>query len=237
MKPEKLTILNNKREKLVGYFYKNKSKTIVIICHGIEPNNGYPGIENVFEWYHSMGASIFSFDFSGHGESEGKQVVSHRQRVADIKSVLDYFSLKYKDIILYGVSLAGAAVVIAATKYKTVTKLITVNGLFIFNPFLMDIKLMLMLLSYLISHPYFWAELYFVTKNLKIQKIKIPTLVVYGEKDNIVNPKQSIYVFNKLRTEKKLIAVPDGDHPLMKEEYFPVTKGVPEWIGEKVVWK
>ena len=64
MKPERVIILNDKKEKLVGYLYKNTSKTLVIICHGIDPINGYPGTTEVFEFYHQVGASVFSFDFS-----------------------------------------------------------------------------------------------------------------------------------------------------------------------------
>jgi alpha-beta hydrolase superfamily lysophospholipase len=236
MKPQRVTILNNKKEKLVGYLYKGASKTIIIICHGIDPVNGFPGVEDIFALYQAAGASVYSFDFSGYGESEGESMLSVKQRDADIKAVLDYFSSRYEDIILYGVSFAGVSVAIAAAKYKYVKKLITINGFFTSNPkqlfFLQAIQIAL----FITSHPHLWFELLYIKKHFKPEKITVPTIIVYGEKDTIVNPKQSIRFFNKLKTEKKLLPVPDGDHPLVKKEYLKVTKAVPEWIGQHVVY-
>ena len=237
MKPEKITISNNKKEKLVGYFYKNTSRTLMILCHGAESFKDYPGIEGVFEFYYSTGVSVFAFDFSGHGGSEGEKFISFKQRDADIKTVLDYFSSEYKDIILYGASLAGVSVAIAAGKYKEITKLVTVNGLFVFNSLRMYPRLVFIILSYLISHPRFWKELYFAMNNLKIQKIKIPSLVIYGEKDKVVSPKQSINFYNKLDTRKKLFAFSNGDHALMKKEYLKDAEPVLEWIKQQIVYK
>jgi alpha-beta hydrolase superfamily lysophospholipase len=237
MKAEKITILNNKQEKLVGYFYKNTSKTLIVLCHGAEPFNGYPGIEGVFEFYYSTGASVFAFDFSGHGGSEGENVISFKQRDADIKSVLDHFSTKYKEIILYGASLAGVSVAIAAGRYKTVAKLITVNGFFVFNPRFMYPRLVFIVFSYLISHPKFWKEVYFAINNLKMQKIKVPTLVIYGDKDDVVKPNQSIHFYNKLNTKKELFVFKNGDHPLMKKEYLKVAGPILDWIKQQIVFK
>ena len=236
MKREKQIIRNNKKEKLVGYLYKNTSKTLLILCHGVEPFSGYPDIEEVFELYHSTGASVFAFDFSGYGESEGKKTISFRQRDADIKSVLDYFSPHYKDIILYGASLAGISAAIAAGSYKEITKLITINGLFTFNPKNSYVSTVTTLVTYLLLHPYFWSEFYWGIKNLKIQNIKVPTLVVCGEKDTIINSQQSINFYNALKTKKRLIAVRNGDHALMKKEYLDLRKELPDWISQQVVY-
>jgi len=237
MKPQIISVLNNKNEKLVGYFYKNTSKTIIILCHGVEPFRDYPGIEGVFEFYYSTGASVCAFDFSGHGGSDGGNSISFKKRDTDIKAVLDYFSSKYNDIILYGASLAGVSVAIAAGKYKTVKKLITVNGLFAFNSLHMYPRTLFIILSYLISHPHFWEEIYFAIKNLKIKKIKIPTLVIYGEKDDVVNHGQSIHFYNTLNTKKELVVFPNGDHPLMKKEYLEDAKPVLAWIKQQIVYK
>jgi pimeloyl-ACP methyl ester carboxylesterase len=237
MKPEKIIIKNNNDNKLTGYLYKNKSKTVVIICHGLEINNGYPGIEDVFEWYHRMGASVFSFDFSGYGESEGEKGISLKQRDADIKAVLDYFSSQYEDIILYGVSFAGISVAIAAAKYRVITKLITVNGFFTFNPTKLSLTQIWLIISYILLHPSFTREIYYSFKKLKIEKIIIPTFVIYGENDTVVNPQQSKFFYSKLHTKKEIVAVPNGDHALMRKEDYKVTKAVPEWIRKQVIWK
>ncbi len=88
----------------MGYLYKNTSKTLLIFCHGVDSINSYPGqgVEDVFDFYYQTGTSVFSFDFTGYGESEGKKKISIKQRVSDIGSIVNYFSQKYKKIILYG---------------------------------------------------------------------------------------------------------------------------------------
>lgn len=237
MKPEKLTILNHKKEKIVGKFYKSNSNTIVIICHGIDAINHLPEVDDYCQWYHRLGASVFSFDFSGFGESDGEKNLSLKKRDAEIKAVLDYFSSDYKDIILYGASFAGLSIATAAAKYKQITKLIAINGVFTFNPAKFALNQLWQLVSYLILHPFFLKEIFYWVQQPKIEEITVPTFVLYGESDTIVSPKQSLYFYNKLRSEKILLGVPNGDHMLLKKEYLPVTKAVPEWIQKQVVWK
>jgi pimeloyl-ACP methyl ester carboxylesterase len=237
MRPEKLTILNHKQEKIVGKFYKNNSKTIVIICHGIDAINNIPDIEYYFEWYHSVGATVFSFDFSGFGESDGEKTLSLRKRDAEIKAVLDYFAPHYKEIILYGASYAGLSVAIAAGKYKQITKLVALNGLYTFNPARLAFSQIWRLVIHLILHPLFWNDIFYSIRELKIEKITIPTFVMYGEGDTIVSNQQSLYFYHKLSSKKTLVSVPHGDHMLLKKEYIPVTKALPEWIKQQVVYK
>ncbi len=78
--------------------------------------------------------------------------------------------------------------------------------------------------------------MFYWKKHFKINDITIPTLVVHGEKDIIVNPKQSLYFYQNLKTTKNLITVPNGDHPLMKKEYEKVTIAVPQWIKQQVTY-
>jgi hypothetical protein len=41
---------------------------------------------------------------------------------------------------------------------------------------------------------------------------------------------------NNLQKEKKLLIIPQGDHPLMKKEYEKRTKAIPEWIKKYVIY-
>ena len=76
-------------------------------------------------------------------------------------------------------------------------------------------------------------ETIYAWKNLQAEKIKIPTLVVAGSNDQIVNPKQSITFYKHLACKKELILIPDGDHGLVDKkyipEYFPKVK---EWLTQ-----
>lgn len=236
MKPEKLIIVNKNKDRLVGYLYKNTSKTIVIFCHGVDSMNMFPGIDEAFQMYHATGASVFSFDFSGHGESEGKKKVRIKQRLADVEKVIDYFAKDYKEIIIYGVSMGGVIAAIAAIKDKRITKLVAINGLFSLDITKLYFSQIIGIISYLLFHPKQLADVYYWLRDLQTEKITIPTLIVYGEEDKIVNPKQSIDFYNKLKTSKTLIPIPNGDHALMKKEFLKDTIAVPNWIREQIVY-
>lgn len=239
MKPEKIVILNNRQEKLVGYLYKGTSKTIIIVCHGLESinNSPEPYFQKIVPEYFSdinkrTDASIFSFDFSGYGESEGKYSLSLRQHDDEIKTVIDYFSPEYGKIILYGYSLGGLSAAIASLHYKNVAGLIAINGFFTLNLSNLYRSNVSIILSYLLSHPSFGLELYYRRKELKIQNITVPALVVYGDNDSFVKSKQSITFFEKLRTKKKIFTIESSDHGLRKE-YMLIPPVIEQWMKEE----
>jgi dienelactone hydrolase len=238
VKPQRVTILNKEKEKLVGYLYKGTSKKLIIVCHGMESNNVPlpPYTKELVSDYlaylsHMTKASIFSFDFSGFGESEGKHILSLIKRDSEIKNVLDYFSPTYGKIFLYGTSLSGATVAIAAGKYKAVQGIITINGFFTLHPGSLYKTNVLLILSVLISNPLYIRELYFLNKHLKADKIAVPTLVIHSDKDNIVNVKQSINFFKSLYMKKKIVQISSSDHALFGE-YMQVPAIVSSWLSE-----
>lgn len=212
MKSQRVIIQNKNKEKLVGYLYKGSSKTIIIACHGIESSNNCFDEETrklIPPYFSDISkrsrASVFSFDFSGYGESEGEYFLSLRKRDSDIKSVIDYFSSEYDKIVLYGFSLGGLSGTLAALHYKEISGLITVNSFFTMEPENLFMNNVLIILSYLFFKPRFVLELLYRKTELKIKNIMVPTLVVYADNDKFVNPKQSKAFFNRLRTRKKTL--------------------------------
>jgi len=56
--------------------------------------------------------------------------------------------------------------------------------------------------------------------SFKPAKINIPTLVIYGHKDKILNPRfQSLKFFEKLGKDKKIVHLENIDHGLSKKEH------------------
>ncbi len=202
----------------------------MILCHGTESFNRHlSSMKPFLEEYYKMGISLFLFDFTGYGESGGKGEFNHSQRVADISSVLERFKHKYKKIVLCGISLGTISAAIAATKYKEITGLYLVNGyydlLLTYPRFYLQT-----LLGYFLNQE-IRIETIYAWKHLRPERIKIPTLIVAGAKDQIVNPKQSINFYNKLACEKKLIIAPDGVHALTDQRYIQeFLPEVKQWI-------
>lgn len=213
MNRKKVTLLNNKGQKLVGYLYKGDSKTLLIVCHGMQNFNDLPEATDYFEAYRKTGCSVFSFDFSGFGESEGMDKLSIKQKVDDIGSIVHHFKKNYTDFILYGVSLGAPIASIASIKYNEVSGLIVINGAYNYWQ-LRSKKLIAWILLYLLFHKTQREEDTYVKTYLLPESISVPTLVVYGAKDEIVNPVQSMQFYNQLRSQKELLVIPEGDHAL-----------------------
>jgi pimeloyl-ACP methyl ester carboxylesterase len=240
VKPLRVTIPNNKKENLVGYLYKGTTNTLIIICHGLESNNHptEPYFQRVIPEYfdelcRKTGASLYSFDFSGYGESEGQVTISFRQRDADIKSVLDYFidRAEYTHIILYGFSLGGASVAIAAGKYRNIHGMIAINGFYSLLPRHLYKTNVQLILSFLITNPKNIAELYYMIRKIKPQKITIPALVIHSDKDDFVKVMQSVSFYEALRTNKKFVPIRSDDH-MMAKEYRELPVAISAWLKE-----
>jgi len=236
MQSQRVIIHNNKNEKLVGYLYKGTTKTLIIVCYGIEaPNEN--NIRDLLTPYFTdivmrSGASVYAFDFSGMGESEGDDFISLRQRDTEISTVINYFSSQYDKIVLYGFSLGGLSSAIGVLQNKNIAGLITVNGFFTFKPIYLFQTNLFILFSYFFTHPRFARELLYKKKKLQIHNIKVPTLVVYSDNDNFVNPKQSIYFLNKLSTKKKKAVIKSNDHMLAKE-FLQIPPHIARWMKEE----
>jgi pimeloyl-ACP methyl ester carboxylesterase len=236
MKSQRVIIHNQKNEKLVGYLYKGITKTIIIVCYGIEsPKNS--SLQKILPLYFSeivkrSGASVYAFDFSGMGESDGKNFISLRQRDKEVKLVIDYFSSDFDTILLYGFSLGALSAAIGTLHNTNVAGLITINGFFTFSPTKLIRINVLILLSYLFARPHFTREMYYRRKELTIDKIKVPTLVVYSNNDNFVKPEQSIGFFNKLQTKKRKVTIKSDDH-MLEKEYVEIPPQIAQWMHEE----
>ena len=238
MERQRVIIPNNKNEKLVGHLYKGSSQTIIIVCHGIESTNNPvdPKFHKIVPDYFSRlssqtDASIFSFDFSGFGESEGNFTYSLKQRDLETEAVINYFVHDYKNIILYGFSWGAISTSIAAIKHKKVSGLITVNGFFTYKPTEIYLSNIFIFYFYALTHKNSWSELFFLWKNLQVAAIKVPTLVIYSDKDNYVHPKQSRNFYSELITKKKIVALKSNDHAMAKE-YLQLPPTIATWFNE-----
>tara|TARA_Y100000310_G_scaffold339022_1_gene430380 strand:- start:10772 stop:11443 length:672 start_codon:yes stop_codon:yes gene_type:complete len=207
---KEISIFNNKNQKLAGVLHKNKSKELIILCHGYKSSKDFPAIKNIASRLFEKGYTVYRFDFTGHGESEGFAHIDLIQQVQDIGEVIKYFQDEYNKIILIGGSFAGFVTAIAAIKYPKIQRLVTINGVFDLSKF--GIK------SFLLKI-FQRKELIFFRKNFVPEDIRIPTLVIYARHDLIVNPSQSKEFYEKLKTKKKFEVLEESDHGLSKKDY------------------
>ena len=103
----------NSRYKLKGYYYKNiNSKGLVIACHGM--GSMADGFDSEYQSYFvENGYSLFSFDLSASGKSEGESMVGLFQSAYDVKAAYDFLkkeNLLEDNLILIGHSWGGFGV-------------------------------------------------------------------------------------------------------------------------------
>ncbi|KAI0494089.1 hypothetical protein KFK09_024220 [Dendrobium nobile] len=86
---QRVEILNKYGEKLVGVLHSTGSKNLVILCHGFRSTKDEKLLLNLIAALTKEGMSVFHFDFSGNGESEGEfQYGNYRKEADDLRAVV-----------------------------------------------------------------------------------------------------------------------------------------------------
>ncbi|KAG8367225.1 hypothetical protein BUALT_Bualt16G0050500 [Buddleja alternifolia] len=97
---QKIKIEKKDGEILVGMLHETGSNGIVIACHGFLCTKDQPIIVNLAMALKNAGISVFRFDFTGNGESDGSfQYGNYYKEVEDIRAVIEYFSGVNRKII------------------------------------------------------------------------------------------------------------------------------------------
>lgn len=104
---------SSRGKKLQAYFYTcPDAKGFVLYVHGLCP--GHQGYLSDILSLHRRGYEVFTYDFTGTGESGGKYIASIAQQERDLRSSLKFLGkqpeFKDKKILLYGHSMGGFAV-------------------------------------------------------------------------------------------------------------------------------
>lgn len=128
----RIVIPNKHGEKLVGLLHPTGSNKIVVLCHGFTASKRSGVIVDLADAITKQGISIFRFDFSGNGESEGEfQYGNYRKEADDLHSVVSYLHQeKYDVTAIAGHSKGGDVVVLYASLYDDVRTVVNLSGRF-----------------------------------------------------------------------------------------------------------
>ncbi|KZV46322.1 hypothetical protein F511_21404 [Dorcoceras hygrometricum] len=125
----KIEIENKNGEKLVGVLHEAGSNEIVVVCHGLWCTKEQEIIKNISIALEHAGISVFRFDFTGNGESQGLFQFGYYREVEDIRTVIEYFGAKKRSILaILGHSKGGNVVLIYASKYHDIDVVANVSG-------------------------------------------------------------------------------------------------------------
>jgi alpha/beta superfamily hydrolase len=219
---EKIVIMNRYGEKLVGVLHEAGSKDIVVLCHGFRSSKESRTI---------MGLSVFRFDFSGNGESEGTfQYGNYYKEVEDLHAVIQHLKDQKRDTrAIAGHSKGGDVVIIYASMYQDVSRIINMSGRFDLKRGIAD-RLGNDYMDIINQHGFIdvgqkkGQSIYRVTKESLMDRLKIDiqsacmsidpncrVLTVHGSDDDVV-PSEDAMEFHKYISNHELHIIEGADH-------------------------
>jgi len=235
---KKINIRNNQGQKLVGILNIPKGKPpfpAVIICHGLSSSKDSGYRKKINQFLEQFKIVALRFDLAGHGESQGKFAeVTVSQGIKDIEAALKYLkSLEFIDkkrFGLMGVSLSGGQIPFIAAKDKSIKAVVLFapaidfptirlerwkkqkfedwkrNGFIWYKP-----KMKLNYSFHLDSKKRVGYKI--------APQIKAATLVIQGDKDDVVPLRYVKNFFSKLKSIKKLAVIKNGGHNITDMPY------------------
>lgn len=247
---EKLYFKNSRGNRLCGILSDptpGKEKPIIILCHGhssSKETNTFIQLEKILN---SNGISDFRFDFYGHGESEGKfEDATISEAVDDVLNAIKFVKQKgYKKIGLVGSSFGGMASLLAASKTNDLYALVLKSPVSDYSgkiitqetKYPIDVWKKQGFIYYTNSkgeklrlNYSFFEDAKTVSGYEAAKKIKIPALIVHGDKDEDVPVEQSRKTA-KLIKNCRLEIIEGADHRYTNPEHFEnMLKLVSEFI-------
>ncbi len=236
---EKIFFKNSKGDRLCGILSnptEQKETPVIILCHGFSTNKDSHTHVRLEKILNNRGISTLRFDFFGHGESEGKfEKITVSEAVDDIQNAIQLLRESgYKKIGLVGSSFSGMASLLIASRTDELYVLALKSpvtdymGLIIAHANQEKIKT--------------WKEKGFIDiiganeEKLKLdysffedaqkldgfesaKKIRIPVLIVHGDKDDTVPIKQSIKTSSLIKN-CRLEIIEGGDHLYSDQKHF-----------------
>lgn len=129
---QRVLVPNTHGENLVGLLHHTGSNKVVVLCHGFTASKDDSIIVDLAAALTNQGTSVFRFDFSGNGESEGEfQYGNYKKEADDLHSVVSYLHReKYYVEAIVGHSKGGDVVVLYASIYNDVPMVVNLSGRF-----------------------------------------------------------------------------------------------------------
>ncbi|MEM5766558.1 MAG: alpha/beta fold hydrolase [Candidatus Aenigmatarchaeota archaeon] len=232
-------------QRVFGTLHKSKSKSGVIICHGLARNrceNLYVSIANYLE---KENFNVLRFDFRGFGESEGKsEFFDHFTEVEDIEASISFLNKKgIRKIGLVAHSHAAIISIMAAFQDKRINTIVCWNGAFRPLKFWSKTEIKEIEKKGYIYYRgiKFGKRLYQKAREIEplkyFTKITIPVLLIHSIADKNVPVEESVFTYSHLKkyTKVKFKKIRTGDHfltdPKVRKRVFKITA---DWFKDQL---
>jgi pimeloyl-ACP methyl ester carboxylesterase len=235
---EKLYFKNSKGVKLCGVLSGDSTEHVIVIAHGLGSGKDRRTAATL-EKRLNPGIATFRFDFFGHGESEGQwEDITVSEAVDDILCAIEFLKKKgFTKIGLVGSSFGGIASIIAASKsddlYVLALKCPVSDYVIKLMGYDLDkwkkqghiVYYHGQKLKYSFAEDAMKLDAYSAAKN-----IKIPVLVVHGDKDVTV-PVEHSHKLAEFLEKCKLEIVEGADHFFAGPFFDTMIEKIVQFIG------
>ncbi len=226
---EKIYFYNKQGLKLVGDLYAASAEAIIVLCHAFTWDRHDGGrFDQLAQSLREAGYSVLTFDFGGNGESDD-DTVTVKKYADDFISALDFAQKRgFAKIGAAGRSLGCLAEAVAADP-RIQTFVWWAPDIYKRESFLdrfsPEQKAELKEKGFFThptpqpnSRPYiriareFIAERESVDQKSILQKIKVPVLIIQGDRDSVVPLKESREAMQYLPAGSRLEIIPGAEH-------------------------
>ena len=226
----------------------DKEKPIMIICHGFSTSKDNKTGSELVAIFDEGDVSTFRFDFYGHGESDGKfEDITLTEAVDDCLNAIKFIKEKgFSKIGLIGGSFGGMVSLIVASKTNDLFVLALkcpvsdLLGKIVSKE--SKIKLAIWRLKgiaeykegFMLKYSFLEDAEKYNAPYKEYEKIKIPTIIVHGDKDATVPIEHSIKA-SKIIKNCKLEIIKGADHRFENPgEFEKVIKLISSFILENI---
>jgi uncharacterized protein len=198
-----------------GWLFRGRGarRGLIVHLHGVADNRG-SGV-GIARRFVPKGYDVLTYDSRAHGESEGEDCTYGFHEKRDLSRALD--AVRADGAVLFGSSL-GAAVALQAAAEEP-----RVRGVIAQSPF-SDLETVArerapwMATRAQIGEAFAIAERHGrfrvaeVSPRLAAARIRVPVLLIHGEKDRETPSDHSRRIYQALAGPRRLLLVPGGDH-------------------------
>lgn len=215
-----------------GWFVKSSqphAKTIILL-HGYPADKGdiLPSRIFLHPYY-----NLLFIDFRYLGESGGSYSTAGKNEVLDVLAALKYLhSRGIKEVGIWGLSLGGSVALMAAANASEI-KALVLESPYARLDWIADEYYRIPLLKYPLTYlTQLWARLFLnyditrVSPAISASKLKIPVLLIYSKRDNIVPYRHGVLLQESLQhnPDAKFVVVEDALHGESISNYQKIVK-------------
>ncbi len=225
---------------------------VAVLCHGFLSNKNSRTNQTLTAQLIPLGIATFRFDFFGQGESEGPfERITVTLALQQALAALAFVESKgYRQIALEGSSFGGLVATLAAAERPGLACLALKCPVadfpetlqLEFGPDGMAQWKATDTIPDVTGGPgrvrllyAFYEDCTKYSGYAAAEAITAPTLIVQGDKDQLVPPHQSRRLLDSLRKEKRLELLPGADHEFTRpEDFATLTRLLGDWIAGHV---